>query len=207
MPVSKPRKPAKPSIKQSIAQARPAETVVHVCLRGDLAQAVNELETQRLQLIADAPESLAGPPDTSDLDNQIADLKVKQEEHTFDFRLRELGWRRWDQLEGAHPPREGKQERLNASTFLPAVVRASVVDPKLDAEDWDMLLGRRDVHAGDCKMDTSTDNEHCTCQDPVLSKSQFSMLADAAIDLSNNKDTSVPFSLLASMLKGLSAKG
>jgi hypothetical protein len=204
---SKPRKASKPTIKQAIGAAKPAEAVVSVCLRRDLAQAVTELEQQKLERLAESPESLAGPPDLSDLDAQIADLKVQQEEHTFSFRLRELSYRRWDQLEAAHPPLEGQKERLNLATFLPAVVRAAVVEPQLDDEDWDMLLGKRVEHAGDCKLHTATSNEDCTCQEPVLSKSQFGRLADAAVELSSSKDTTVPFSVLASMLRQISANG
>lgn len=198
-------KPRKLNIKSAIKEAKSAEVVVPICLRGDLAQAVTELEQQKLERLANHPESLAGPPNTDDLDAQIADLKDKQTEHTFNFRLRELPWRRWDQLETAHPPEDPQKARVNLATFLPAVVRASVVEPQLDSGDWDQLLGRRDVHPGDCKFDTDTDNENCTCQEAVLSKSQFGMLADGAIGLSNNKDTSVPFSVLATMLRQISA--
>lgn len=206
MPVSKTRKL---TIKQAIREARLAETVVPVCLRADLAQAMVELETQKAERLAGASESLAeslaGPPDVSDLDTQIADLQAKQAEHTFDFRLRELSYQRWDKLEIAHPARDGKNERLNLVTFLPALIRASVVEPQLDPDDWDMLLGRRNKHPGDCRLDTDTDNERCTCLEPVLSKAQFQGLADTAAKLNTNKDSSVPFSLLVSMLRQLSS--
>lgn len=190
----------KPNIKQAIKQARLAEDTVLVCLRGDLVKAVERLEQQRIEILAERGDSMV-PPDTTDVDERIAKLQAEQEESTFTFRLRELSYRRWDQLENAHPPREGKLERVNAATFLPAVVRASVVEPQLDDEDWNDLLGARVQHTGDCKLDTVTDNEACTCHEPVLSKSQFGRLADVAVNLNSAKDAQVPFSLIASMLR------
>jgi hypothetical protein len=200
------RNSKKPSIKQAIEQAKVAEDTVPVCLRGDLVKAVERLEQQRIEILANGSDSLV-PPDTSEVDKQIAELQEEQGQATFEFRLRELSYRRWDQIETAHPPRDGRLERVNAATFLPAVVRASVVEPKLDDQDWNDLLGVRVQHPGDCKLDVDTDNEACACREPVLSKSQFGRLADAAISLNSSKDAAVPFGAVASMIRQLSASG
>jgi hypothetical protein len=194
------------TIKQAIKQAKTAETVVSVCLRGDLVMRIEELEQRRVGQLADRGDSMV-PPDTSEIDQQIERLREEQDQHTFEFLLRELPYSKWDQLETAHPPREGRLERLNAETFFPALVRASVVEPVLDDEDWNDLLGVRLQHPGDCKLDTNTDNERCACREPVLTKSQFGRLADAAVGLNNSKDASIPFSLVATMMRQLSASG
>lgn len=193
----------KPSIKAAIKQAKAAEATVTVCLRGDLVKAIEQLEQRKIEILAGGSDSLV-PPDTSAVDKEIAELEERRDQVTFEFRLRELSYRRWDQLETAHPPRDGKWERVNAATFLPAVVRASVVEPKLDDEDWNDLLGVRFKHTGDCKLDTDTDNEACTCREPVLSKSQFGRLADTAVNLNSAKDAQVPFSVIASMIRQVS---
>lgn len=198
MPVAKKR----PNIKAAIKAAKPAETVVNICLRGDLNSQIADLESQREELLSMGASSLAGPGQTLvELEAQLKELREEQDRYTFPFRLREMSYRKWDQLEREHPPRDGKAERLNGETFLPALVRASVVDPKLDGEDWDDLLGVRAIHPGDCVLDVDTDNAACICREPVFGKSQYGMLTDAAITLNGNKDAMVPFGLLASMLR------
>jgi len=198
----------KPSIKQAIKQAKPSEATVAVCLRGDLVQKLHELEQTRIDILGTAAmDSMLGPPDTSEVDAEIEKVKEEQRAHTFDFRLRELDYRRWDKLETSHPPRDGHNERVNPDTFFPALIRASVVEPRLDNEDWADLLGVRRTHPGDCPSDTETDNEHCTCRDAVLSKSQFGMLTDTAVALNGRKDAAVPFSAIASILRQVSTSG
>lgn len=195
-------------IKAAIKGAQLPERTVPICLRGDLSAQIEDLEARHAEALAMAGNSLAGGPEApADLAEQLAKLREQAAEHIYQFRIRALPRRRWDTLVAAHPPREGKRETLNPETFFDALVRTSVVEPELDADDWDDLLGVDVEHEGDCRLDDpDTTNEACPCRYAVLTHAQFTALADTASDV-NSRDTNIPFSPAASMLRRLSGNG
>ncbi|MFC6017802.1 hypothetical protein ACFP2T_16495 [Plantactinospora solaniradicis] len=170
------------TIKDAIRAAKLPERVVPVCLNLDL-QAEFEAAERELQELLDRPrDSLAagGPP--KDLSQRVRDLEAEMREHTHDFRLRALPRPGWLALVADHPPRQTEDGAVdqrdqyvgvNAETFFTALVRASVVAPELDEEDWRLLL------------------------DEKLTDRQFDQLSDAAWSL-NRRDVDVPFSRAAS---------
>jgi hypothetical protein len=171
------------TIKDLLADARPAERSVPVCLRGDLYADLEELDRQLRTLQSSPRESLADGEGQHELARQIEDLREAMREATRDFRLRSLGRKGWQELRAAHPPRSGDEKdelhSVNVETFYPALVRASVVEPPLDDADWARL-------------------EIC------LSDQQWEDLVAAAVVL-NRQSVSVPFSSAASEILQTSA--
>jgi hypothetical protein len=95
---------------------------------------------------------------------------------TVTLRLRALPRMEYRRMLGEHPQREGNAADesfgANSDTFFEALLRASVVDPTLSAEQWDRLLA-------------------------AITDGQFDVLVTAALSL-NRRDVSVPFSPAAS---------
>ena len=96
-----------------------------------------------------------------------------------EFRFRALPRLAYTQLLREHKPRDDdefdKAQGFNADTFFEAIIRACLVEPELDDEDWLALLGDG------------------TVKNPgVLSSAQFDKLADCAYSV-NRRDVNVPF--------------
>lgn len=129
--------------------ARLPEDVVPVCTRGDLVAEWSRLgrELAAAKVKAAADPRIAGD-DTTELVARMEGLREQVEAATVPFRLRALPRKRWADLTEQHPAREvdGKPHPddaamgVNRSTFLPALVRASTVEPTLRDETWTVLL-------------------------------------------------------------------
>lgn len=166
-----------------LAAARPAERTVPLCLRGDLVAEFEDLDRQLEQARRSAGDSLAAGSDVVVISQQLEALRAQMQAATKTFRLRALPRRQWRELVAAHPPRRDDNGKplesdtigVNADSYFDAVIRASVVEPKLTGEQWTRLL------------------------DEVLSDRQFDQLADAAWGL-NRRDVEVPFSRAASRI-------
>lgn len=129
--------------------ARLPEDRVPVCTRADLVaewkRLAQELTEAKARDLADP--RLAGGATTA-LVERLEGLRAEVEASTVEFRLRALPRKQWNNLADAHPPRQkdGKVHPedvnlgANAATFLPALVRASTVEPKLKDETWAALL-------------------------------------------------------------------
>lgn len=173
------------SVKEKIAGAKLPETTVSICLRADLVAQFEQIDRQYAAAKAAGQDMLnVGAAERRALAAQLEALATQMREDTIEFRLRGMGRHAWDRLIAAHPKRPGvdadEQLGLNAATFWPALLRASVVDPDLDEQDWaDLIEG-----------DKLTDH-------------QWSELCDAAWGL-NRRDVSVPFSRAASAILALS---
>lgn len=165
-----------------LAGAKPPETEVPVCTRGDLIAQHQRLARQiteaRTRAAADPRAAGSG---VGGLVTQMEELREQIQAATVVFRLRALPRRRWRALVDEHPPRrvgdrihdEDAQARVNNETFFPALIQASAVEPKLRDETWQALL--------------DPDGE-------LLNEQQYLKLARACWDL--NKETpDVPFSL------------
>ena len=131
-------------------------------------------------------DSLAGSG-AGALVDQIESLEQEMREHTYEFRLRALPKPAWRKLCGEHPPRRGEDSEIvptdligvNAETFYDAIIRACLVDPELNDEQWEQLVGS-------------------------LTDRQYDELADAAWGL-NRREVDIPFSHAASRMKRDSA--
>lgn len=173
------------NFKSMLAEAKLPERTVDICLRGDLVADHEETERQleKVQQKALTGNSFDGDGgQVAILADKLVGLEDQMREHTYAFRLRAMSRPAFRALVTAYPPRrneEGEIEQLdrslgiNAETFFEALIRACLVDPELDDEDWKTLAEER------------------------LTDKQFDVLSDAAWFL-NRGDVDVPFSRAAS---------
>lgn len=170
-------------IKALIRGAKLPETTVQVCLAADLVAEFEQLERDLADARRETGASLAGGSKAREIAERIEAIRQEMTESTVDFRLRAMTRVGWREFVAKHPPRkvDGKVHEddrylgVNADTFFPALVQASVVSPQLDAEDWRLLL------------------------DEKLTDRQFDELSSAAWAL-NRKEVDVPFSPAASRI-------
>lgn len=180
MGAASPKRP-KREVKALLQQARRAERTVEICLRGDLRDQMAEIEDQIMRLEAEAKHgnSLAGNPEAVALARRQQALNEQVKENTLTFRLRGVSQRRWTELVAQHPPREDNQKDLvmgyNLDDLVEALARECTVEPELDADDWDHLLGE------------------------ALTDAQWDVLSNAVWAV-NQRDVDVPFSLAASRI-------
>lgn len=170
-------------IKAILAQAKPAERIVSVCLRGDLYGEVERLDRQ-LRLLDVDVDRLVGNPEAVALARRIEELRALMEANTVELVLRALPRRPHEDdkrtdirtLEAMHPPREGNKldqtNGVNVDEFTEALLKASTVSPELDDADWSTLLAR-------------------------INDGQYEQLAAAAWAV-NKGDVNIPFSFASS---------
>jgi len=162
-------------IKSMLKNAKRRQATEDVCLRGDLAGEYDDLEKQLAQLPKNT--KLGGDSERQRITSEMDRLRAEMREGTIPFVLRALGDTAFQALVDAHPPRregdevnEGDaQTGFDRSTFYRALIEACVVEPELDAEDWDLLFTEG------------------------LSRGQSSKLRMAALRI-NGGDVDVPFS-------------
>jgi len=167
------------------------ERTVQICLRGDLVadweSADRELTRAREEFRSSTSKEAPG---LAALIERVRSLEAEMLEHTETWRLRALPRHKFRALVAEHPPRvdenndpipEDRQIGVNQKTMFPALVRASIVEPVLDDEDWLWLLG-----------DDNDDDSG------VLTDRQFGDLTDVAWFL-NRGEVEVPFSHAASL--------
>lgn len=162
-------------IKALLKQATRLQTTEAVCLRGDLAGQREQLQRQLGKL--PKSDKLGGDPERQRIQAEIDRLTDEMKAGTVDFVLRALSQPQFQQLIDAHPPRRDGDD-VNArdaeagfdrSAFYGPLIRACVVEPGLDAEDWDLLFGEG------------------------LSPGEFYRLGRAALQV-NGQEVDVPFS-------------
>lgn len=136
------------SFKERLKVLGPSTKTVPVIIGADL-DLLEEYERLQADVEAARPDdSLAGNSARSEASERMRAIEDALAGNRFDFRLRGLDDKRWQELLAEHPPRQvdGKpvaDDRLgwNAVTFPAALVRVCVIDPELDDEDWLELLG------------------------------------------------------------------
>lgn len=142
-------------IKGLIKGKRRRQTTEPVCLRGDLAGEYDDLATQ-LERLPDS-NKLGGDPNRRRITDEMDRLRAEMEEATVTFRLEAMPDAQFQQLMEDHPPRRDGDE-VNAgdaeagydrATFYRPLVRACTIDPELDDEDWDLLLGEDGLSPAD----------------------------------------------------------
>lgn len=174
----------KKSAKDLIRSGKLPERSVPVCLHADLV-AEHEATERELGQERERPgKRLDAGSKVRELSERLTALEARMAEHTIDFRLRAMPRPKWKAFVAEHPPRKTDagevDERdkfigVNTEMFFPALVRASVVEPELDDEDWALLLDER------------------------LTDRQFDELSNAAWSL-NRGEVDVPFSRAASRI-------
>lgn len=175
------KKKPRRSLDSMLDGARLAERSVELCLRGDLQADFEDLERQLKELRSgdQRDERLTSGAEGRALAEQIETLRADMADAMVEFRIRALPRAKWSKLLKDHPDADPKKQ-FNVDTFVPALLRMSVVDPELTEGQWVKLIG-----------DDTTD--------AVLSASQYDLLSDTAWTL-NRQDAKVPFSQLASAL-------
>lgn len=170
---------------------RPTRSV-QICLKGDLVAdweaADRELSRVREERRGSDSKEAAG---LGELVDRVRALEAEMLEHTETWVLRAMPRHKFRAMVAAHPPRkqddsdefvtEDIRLGLNRVTFFPELIRASVITPELDDEDWVWLLGDEEAD-----------------EDGVLTDRQFGDLEDTAWFL-NRGEVDVPFSHAASL--------
>lgn len=179
------------AIDEILAQARPVEHTIRLCLRGDLQAQWEQLDRDRAVAEKDSDAgSLAGSPAVA-IARQMEALREQMEESTVTFTVRALPRRAYQALAAAHPPRrddkgavheDDRQHGIDTTTFWSPLIRACVVAPELTEAQWTRLL------------------------DEVLSDRQYEQLASAAV-VACRGDVDIPFSPAVSRLIRASGGG
>lgn len=168
------------SVKEKLAAARRPERVVPVYLV-DLRDQITDLESELGDARAARGDRANPGPDERRIAGEIKALEQQMEDGRLDVRLRAMSRAAWRQILTDYPPRklddgtvvDEDAMGVNNQTFFPALIRASVIDPVFDEDDWKQLL------------------------DEALSPRQFDDLSNAAWGINRN-GVSVPLSLAAS---------
>ena len=144
------------TIADILATAKPRETTVRLCLRGDLAAEFEALDAELTDKTVTGTWAADEPRvEAEALAARIDALRAEMEVDTVVFRFRSLPRLQWEALIDAHPGRAGREEPFNLSTFPLALIAACAVDPAMtDAEASDLLdvlnEGQRDALFGAC---------------------------------------------------------
>lgn len=133
-------------IKSLLKQAKRRETTEDVCLRGDLVGEQEQLQRQLAQL--PKSDKLGGDPERQRITAELERLLAEMRDATVTFTLRALPDADFQRLVDEHPPRRDGDEPnrgdaqagYNRATFSRALIRACVVDPLLDDEDWHLVF-------------------------------------------------------------------
>lgn len=158
-----------------IRGARLPQRTIRVCLAADLVAEWEELDRQRKEVAR--TDSLADP--AGGINASMEKLREEMTAHTVLFRLQALPKRRWRELFAAHPPRKDEKGEpirrdvmlgVHYENFFDALLKESIVDPKLDDETLTLLLEEK------------------------LTDRQWEELTDVAWNL-NRGSVNVPFSL------------
>lgn len=158
-----------------ITGAQLPRRTVPLCLRGDLVSEVDELEEQ---LSREKPaDRLTGNAEGRRIATRIEELRAEMQSSTVNFRLQALPRRGFQKFAAEHAPREGNAEDkalgINTETYFVDLVRACLVEPELDDEQFETFIDR-------------------------LAIASWRKLTEAATDL-NLEAPTIPFSQAASL--------
>lgn len=162
------------SIEDILAEATPRERTVKVCIRGDLAGRMEELQDALAQTSTDwEPSGLHDVHPGRALAEEMKTLREQIRAAERPFTLRYIGDKAYSDLMAAHPG-TNDSEAFNSETFPRALIAASCVEPVMSEEQAAQLFEK--INEGEIKK-----------------------LFDAAWDVHNSSDM-IPFSLAASAL-------
>jgi len=139
--MASPRK--KKSAKELIRGAQRRVEVASVCTRPDLVDEYQQIQ-DRIAAAKEGADSLAGVP--ADVAARLDELKEQIEDSTIDFKIRGLPSKEYTQLAAKYPPRPDNRADMlaggvNTDEIVEQLIKLGTVDPILDEEDWQALLG------------------------------------------------------------------
>lgn len=162
------------SIEDILAEAKPREKVVMVCIRGDLAGEAERLQDELSRVSEDwEPSDLSETHPGRAIAEQLKAVHAQVREAQEPFLLRYIGDKGYSDLVAAHPS-DSAQEAFDSESFPRALVAASCVQPVMSEEQVAALF-------------------------EVINEGEIKKLFDAAWDVHNSSDV-IPFSLAASAL-------
>lgn len=162
------------SIDDYLAEAKPRERTVMVCLRGDLVGRAENLQDELARVSSDwEPQDLTDVHPGRELAVQLKELREQMKAAERPFTMRYIGDKAYSDLMAAHPAKDDNQA-FDSETFPRALLAAACVDPVMSEKQVAQLFEK--INEGEIKK-----------------------LFDAAWDVHNSSEM-VPFSLLASAL-------
>lgn len=135
--------------KDRIKGAQRQRKFARINLRGDLVAEIESLEQQLETLrdsdrVAGSPLRMTDIPEQTILAERIEGLREQMGEEWLDLTLEQQSWHDWRAFKTANPPREGDDYDQLVGVQFDALVEEfmpkCVVDPKLDAEDWEGIF-------------------------------------------------------------------
>lgn len=127
--------------------AKLGEGTESVCLRGDLAAEVEDLERDLVAALdaAGSDERKVGNPDARRIATQIEELRAEMARFVQTFRLQAMPRGRYRAMMADYPPLTDddyqKQLGFNPDTFFPDALRKSIVDPaRISDKTWETFL-------------------------------------------------------------------
>jgi len=152
------KKPPK-TVKEKLAAAKRPEDRMRIHLPGEQRSEWMRLNEELEQLSNRSTAMLVPDPKLKTLARKITALETEMSDADIEVTIRALRRQRtpttpedeitWKELLAEHEPRKGKDGKpvpedanvgYNWDTFPEALIRASVVDPAMDEEDWADLL-------------------------------------------------------------------
>ena len=123
-----------------MALAKPRETVVKLCVAGDLAAEADRL-TAELAALKDRPGmSLADSAERSRIQSELDEYAALMRQAEVEFRFRALPRKELSDLFAAHPARPGKDEDWNPETAAAALVAACAIEPAMSVPEVEGLF-------------------------------------------------------------------
>ncbi|TBL44238.1 hypothetical protein EYA84_02000 [Verrucosispora sp. SN26_14.1] len=117
----------------------------------DLEDAESRAPDADTSTYGDSLESVPTSQAVVEQRERVQQLRDRLDEYKVMLTIRPLDDDEWERVRLAHPPRRGgdgveadlrdTDSQFNTSTFPGGLLRAAVVDPQLDDEDWGRLLG------------------------------------------------------------------
>jgi hypothetical protein len=123
-----------------MALAKPRETVVRLCVAGDLAAEADRLAAVLAALKEKPGASLADGEERARVQSELDEVAALMREAEVDFRFRALPRKELSDLFAAHPARSGKDEDWNPETAAPALVAACAIDPVMSVPEVEQLF-------------------------------------------------------------------
>jgi hypothetical protein len=174
------------------ARFTPQRATTQVCLDGGLRAEFEEAERQLIEANREALKdpTFAGGSAANTTVQEAAErvqaIHARMADSTIELTFQALPSKRFSDLQLAHKPRKGVEERWNQDTFVPAFIQACCIDTDFDGPPADALDHPYFDNVDDAR-------EFCL----MLSAGQLDDVFNVAWRV-NDTSLDVPFSVLAS---------
>ena len=129
-----------------MALAKPRETVVKLCVDGQLAAEADRLSDELAALKEKPGASLADGAARAEVQSELDEIAALMREAEVEFRFRALPPKEYSDLFAKHPARAGKQEEWNPETAAPALVAACAIEPEMTLPEVEGLFAVLNEH-------------------------------------------------------------